>query len=505
MKRIAFLTSMIFVLGLALPIQSFAEKRALLIGINQYKYNSEFTTDARPDGLTLKGCVNDVQKVREILINNAGFTAGEIKILTDLSATKAAILDAFDSWLIDGTRPGDVVLFYYSGHGSRVPDRNGDEEDRYDEAICPTDIRLRSIANMIIDDEIGERIERLKGRTVVVFYDSCHSGTAIRNISGIDKDVVIGRDYSARYLPYSLFDPDTTRSSKDPWDEVEVDGGHFPEDTIIDRNINSYTVFISACKPEETSLELPFKSGHGGIFTFMLDLGMKNRNADLNKDGRVTFGELQQFSNKGIDYVFRENEIKHNQHPILYGSEALRNRDFKDIFYPKPEEEAEEFTDHSGGKKFSVSLWVSEKGKNTFRVGETLEFNVKSEKSGYLYLFDVQDGSEVVLLFPNKYSGGNGITAAKTLTVPGTEPFTIPAMSPGRDVVLAIVTTKPYADAESLIKPSLDDLKILSTGDKRDLTGMLWDLNSRALGVRPTGEAPGFEWSHDKLEIRVVK
>lgn len=38
-------------------------------------------------------------------------------------------------------QPGDSLFFHFSGHGSQQYDRNGDEEDGYDETICPTDFR----------------------------------------------------------------------------------------------------------------------------------------------------------------------------------------------------------------------------------------------------------------------------------------------------------------------------------------------------------------------------
>src|SRR3990172_7446394 len=73
------------------------KKRALLVGINY-------------EGLSkpLNGCINDVMKMKEVLISHYGFDEGEIKLLIEQSATRKNILDAFQSWLIDGTKPGDA-------------------------------------------------------------------------------------------------------------------------------------------------------------------------------------------------------------------------------------------------------------------------------------------------------------------------------------------------------------------------------------------------------------
>ena len=44
--------------------------------------------------------------------------------------TKQNILNAFER-ITQYSQPGDVVFLHYSGHGSRLPDQDGDEEDGY--------------------------------------------------------------------------------------------------------------------------------------------------------------------------------------------------------------------------------------------------------------------------------------------------------------------------------------------------------------------------------------
>ncbi len=106
-------------------------KKALLVGLN-----------ATPTPRTpCRGCINDVRQVSDLLHSHFGFGAdGSIRLLTDARATTAAIVDRLH-WLLDGARPGDVLVFHYSGHGSQVPDRHGDElDDGLDEIICPYDL-----------------------------------------------------------------------------------------------------------------------------------------------------------------------------------------------------------------------------------------------------------------------------------------------------------------------------------------------------------------------------
>jgi hypothetical protein len=154
--------------------------KALLVGINYVGTANE-----------LSGCVNDVVHLMQF-IKHGGLTEEDIEfyILTDAGyngdrtpiegtrapPTRANILKGLD-WLIEGARDGDKLLFHYSGHGSQVPDHDGDEEDGMDEALVPLDYRS---AGYILDDLLRSKFERLPAGVIAhVFCDSCHSGTML--------------------------------------------------------------------------------------------------------------------------------------------------------------------------------------------------------------------------------------------------------------------------------------------------------------------------------------
>ena len=70
---------------------------------------------------------------------------------------------------------GDIFFLSFSGHGARTPDRNGDEDDGYDEAWCMHD-------RIILDDELFEKWKEFRpGVRILIIADSCHSGTSIKN------------------------------------------------------------------------------------------------------------------------------------------------------------------------------------------------------------------------------------------------------------------------------------------------------------------------------------
>lgn len=147
-------------------------KKALLVGINDY-----------PGGYNdLMGCVNDVQNMQDLLVSLFGFAAADITLITDSRATTSNILSGLNA-LVSGAKPGDLLLFHYSGHGSQVADTNGDETDKLDEILCPYDLDWKS--KMIRDDDLAKIFEPVAtGVHIEVFLDSCHSGTGLKLMPG---------------------------------------------------------------------------------------------------------------------------------------------------------------------------------------------------------------------------------------------------------------------------------------------------------------------------------
>jgi len=142
-------------------------RRALLVGIDHYK-NHKYN---------LKGCVNDVHAMHDFLLQKAGFEEKEIKCVVNQQATRDELLKQL-TWLVYDTRPGDKILFYYSGHGYRLPEiESGNEPDGFDEAICPHDFDWLRETHAIIDNEFSDIFSVVpKGVSFVWISDSCHSG-----------------------------------------------------------------------------------------------------------------------------------------------------------------------------------------------------------------------------------------------------------------------------------------------------------------------------------------
>ncbi|KAL3538656.1 hypothetical protein ACH5RR_002022 [Cinchona calisaya] len=174
------------------------QKRAVLCGVS-YKGHQK----------SLKGSVNDVSCMKYFLVERMGFPSASVIVLTEEEMdpyripTKNNIRTAL-RWLVQGCQSGDSLVFYYSGHGSRVRDRDGDEIDGQDEALCPVDFETEG---RILDDEINVTIVRPlpRGATLHAIIDTCFSGTFLdlRYMCGMNREgYYLWEDHRIPYTAY---------------------------------------------------------------------------------------------------------------------------------------------------------------------------------------------------------------------------------------------------------------------------------------------------------------
>jgi hypothetical protein len=132
-------------------------KLALLVGINQYP---EEVCDFVPSrGSALNGCITDIELQKELLIHRFGFQSDDVLVLTDQQATRQAIETAFMSHLVEQARSGDVVVFHFSGLGSRV--KISSPTDSVHNTLVPVDGVLPTEDDPLIHDIFEETLALL--------------------------------------------------------------------------------------------------------------------------------------------------------------------------------------------------------------------------------------------------------------------------------------------------------------------------------------------------------
>ncbi|WP_153557204.1 caspase family protein [Roseimaritima sediminicola] len=230
--------------GICVETDSLEVRRlALLIGINDYP--------SLPESKQLRGCVNDVQLMRETLIDRSGFSKCDIIEITNEQATRSGIFRAFDKLALRVDQANDQgktasVVFHFSGHGSQVLDQlsgpGRDEADYFDQTIVPYDAESEGGTKDIRDDELNAwtgRLTRHAGNRVLAILDCCHSGTALRGSGGRTRQ--LDRAYE--------------RPSKAAFGE--------PVPSPLPRNV----AVISACLATETESECVIAGRDYGLLT----------------------------------------------------------------------------------------------------------------------------------------------------------------------------------------------------------------------------------------------
>ena len=223
------------------PVRSGGARRAICVGIDDYDPPNR-----------LAGCVND-SNAWAAWLRGLGF---ETSTLQNRAATWSAMRDVLRS-LISGSKPGDVLVFQYAGHGTQVTDLDGDEHGGKDSALCPVDFPLGSF---LIDDDVRRIFENIPdGVNVTCFFDCCHSGTITRMLAPRDT-LPAGSDVRTRGL---FATPEMLIAHKQFRDRL---GQQAPTHR---GPVTMREVSFAACTDAQTAKEM---DGHGAFTVRALDI-----------------------------------------------------------------------------------------------------------------------------------------------------------------------------------------------------------------------------------------
>lgn len=259
-------------------------KRAVIIGLNSYQLPNA----------NLTGCVNDADDVYDLLLSR-GFEAANMEVLKNERATKSAIIKAL-SEMVSWAQPGDELVYYHSGHGSRVRDTSGDESwDRQDECLITYD---HDWNHPFVDDDLKRIFSNLPDNTyLTVIIDTCHSGTMTDLAVQHSRSVVPVVDTERYIEPPEEFAPPPKTGVR-----------HFGVKQGTEEGQRH--ILISGCRDDEVSLERRIGGKTRGLLTYNLTKVIRSH-PECN---------LQEVYNQ----VFER--IKDSQHPQLMGMRALKER-----------------------------------------------------------------------------------------------------------------------------------------------------------------------------------
>jgi len=207
-------------------------------------------------------------------------------LLLDDQATRSAILDALKNLLATST-PGDVVVLQYAGHGTTLPDVNGDEiggdSPGEDEAICPYDYNTGAF---LIDDDLAEVFRSIPTDVnVTCFIDCCHSGTISRFAVGTPPQARgAEQDQRPRFIEATAEMQAAHRQFRTRMGQFRALGARGPE--------AMREAVFSACLSREVAWE---SGGHGDFTqhaTRLLQGGVGGSNEEFQRRVVAAFGAM---------------------------------------------------------------------------------------------------------------------------------------------------------------------------------------------------------------------
>ena len=418
------------------------EDRALLVGVGRYAQFDE----------KLNGVGLDIGMMREF-VHLMGFKRHEIKVLEHEQASAAKLYDAIDNWLIDGAGPDDRVLFYFSGHGSQIPDENNDENDQFDEVLLLYDTVLtekhgqQTLTGVLLDDHLNHMLARMKSRNILVILDACHSGSATKRMK------LSSRSFQADQakVKYFYYSP-----------SLEAAGGSGSFDLMKPRAIpgdEGHYVAITACRDNEKTVA----TAQGSIFTLGLRQTIRSAAA---AGASITPEELQLGTTKFIREQIRSDVAVF--HPQIAGNSHLRKRPLKLV----PAVTGNGFVRQKLETlvhKSTETVWIK-LNKACFEPGEALEISVWIPEPGFLNIMHITADDQATVLFPNQYHPHNAVGRGK-LTLPTRRmDFEMVAQGPsGPNLITAFLTRSPINGYQDGFKTAKGVLAELSPNSTRSL------------------------------------
>lgn len=320
-------------------LTSFPKKKALtpnnrwavVIGVSEY--------ESLPKKLWLKSPHKDASAFADFLLSPRGgsLPASHLKLLLNQDATARNIRVALD-FVITESKPGDVIYFFYAGHGKVRPYGSGDAA-----YLMSYDTESKYLnATAIPMDEVHRYVDvhLRRASQVIMVTDACHAGAIV---------------------PTSEQGTWKSRSVSDYLQGIgERDG----------------VLNLMACRRDEVAFEDSRLGGHG-VLTYNL-LRALNGEGQSTKDGAVRIQDVLEFVTRQVPRL--TNQRQHPRHSSNYTDEfvlADLTKDGPGLNLPEPPENRLEST--GGGSVYGR------------RRGLTLKV-VGGERMAELYL--VSDGEQ---------------------------------------------------------------------------------------------------------------
>jgi hypothetical protein len=233
---------------------------AVVFGIEEYQYAPDVTN-----------AYNDAEIMREYLISTFGLKRKNIYFRYNERATKGEFEKVFsgNGWIAKNTDPNSEIYVFYAGHGVA----STEDKSAY---LIPNDIDPNYASTGYSLDELYQNLSKIKSKSTTIVLDACFSGISREN------EMLL-----ADSRPVS----------------IKVKQGSIP------KNLN---VFSASSGSEISS---GYSQKLHGLFTYFFLKGL-NKNADINNDKKITYGEMEEYLKENVSSQARK--MGREQNPQLH-------------------------------------------------------------------------------------------------------------------------------------------------------------------------------------------
>jgi len=236
--------------------------KLVVIGVSKYQ-NIQSLSFAHSDALSFYNFM--------ISKEGGNIDTSNTKILLNEKATAINIYAALD-WLLDVTKEGETVIFYFSGHGD-LENKTLSQQGFLLATDAPKAAYMAggTIGVYYLQQYLNTLVQKNKAR-IILISDACRSGKLAGGIEGATST------------------------------------------TAALQTQQENTIKILSSQPGELSYEGKQWNGGGGVFTYYLVKGLMGF-ADRNHDNKVTLNELNIYLNDNVP-----SETKFAQNPSINGN-----------------------------------------------------------------------------------------------------------------------------------------------------------------------------------------
>lgn len=373
----------LFSLIFAIPLPGFAVNRAILVGVQTHQY-----LDPKK---ALQGCKNDVEAMAS-LIDRLSTGSLTPEILFDKTARKQDVLGKLKQIAKD-SKPGDRLIFYFSGHGTMETDQSAIGLVMYDskEGLPGTWLQRK---------ELDDALAAIKG-TKVAIIDACHAGGII------GKNANLG--IRSRFIDLRAKSNSKTGPAHRIPTEIIEEAESYEESTS--------TQYLLACTVEQQAWEVPAGGAGktGGVFTHQLMERLKNESSK-----KQTWGAVMDSVSEDVSLKMKEFGI--NQNPVASASALTASVSGTTAGIQSAQvspESLRELFMRSRPDKDTFRVTADPPGTIRIPINSRMKMKVEAQQPGYFLLLQGFE-DKATILFPGaaqKFDRLKGYMSSKVRTL----------------------------------------------------------------------------------------